>query len=376
MATQNPVLYALDNLRSGRSTGAFRGVQATPQLSDVGTKRAAETSTYLENLRSIESETAESRASYESLVPSLEEGVKAKQSAYETLGKTLTPQVDTLKTAYEAILKQVTPQIESAKSAYGSALAPLAEQATSAKTAYDASIAGLAAQKAGIDADRFVTEMRTRYSIIASNFAQNPNFYGDAKVNAGYRQELVNLEAALNKSYEPLQSSSAAAYANYQSQLETTKTMAAQAQEAYKNATSSLESQVKSAYDPYSAAATSAQSQLEAAYKDYTGTAASATSQASTAYEAAYGEQNRLTEAFKQKQQELDSLGYLAFAGPSADSASPALSTGASLAETDLYSDELESTMLGRKQLAQQTLGSPEDDLVTGALQSSMYSKS
>lgn len=65
---------------------------------------------------------------------------------------------------------------------------------------------------------------------------------------------------------------------------------------------------------------------------------------------------------------------HLAFASPSSENASPTISEGASLAATDLYSDTLESEVIGRKQLAQ-TTSEPEDDLVSGMVESSIYSR-
>lgn len=67
---------------------------------------------------------------------------------------------------------------------------------------------------------------------------------------------------------------------------------------------------------------------------------------------------------------------HLAFAAPDSESAgaSPTISEGASLAATDLYSDTLESEVIGRKQIAQ-TTSEPEDDLVSGAVESSIYSR-
>lgn len=65
---------------------------------------------------------------------------------------------------------------------------------------------------------------------------------------------------------------------------------------------------------------------------------------------------------------------HLAFASPSASDSPASPTQGASLAATDLYSDDLETAITGRKQ-EQLQLPEPEDDVVTGAMQSSIYSR-
>lgn len=68
----------------------------------------------------------------------------------------------------------------------------------------------------------------------------------------------------------------------------------------------------------------------------------------------------------------INESGFLALAGPTANTVSPPVTAGQSLSATDLYTGNIESQMLGRKQASELI---PEDDVVTGALQSSIYGR-
>jgi hypothetical protein len=97
-------------------------------------------------------------------------------------------------------------------------------------------------------------------------------------------------------------------------------------------------------------------------------------SAADAQYEIYTGAADRLNAEYKTKETAMDKSGYLAFAAPDEEAVSPS-TTGETLASTDLYSDSLEAQMIDRKQQIQKSGTTPDEDILTGMMQSSLYQR-
>lgn len=303
MAT-NPVLYAIKNLTSGRSSGVFRGVRAAPEMSDVGQQRNTLISEYNKNIEAATAGIGERKTVYDALVAQLEGSVAAKKSSYETL------------------IPQLKAKATEAGNTYAANTASLRTQATDLQT-----------KKTALEGEAWILKARTNPQ---SYPGQSPGVIS-ATINA--YQKLLDAKlaeiAAVSTQFNSLNATGKQYHADYKAQVDATN------------------AEAKGSYDSYLAAVEDAKTKQAAGFEVYA------------------GEAKRVQDKLTSDQAGIESLGYLATKAPT-DSASPPPSTGVTLAATDLYSGDLNQQMLGKK--AAQQAG-PEDDIVSGLMQSSLYSR-
>lgn len=304
MAT-NPVLYAIKNLTSGRSSGVFRGVRAAPELSDVGQQRNTLITEYNKAVEPALAGIEERKTVYDALVKQLEGSVSAKKTSYETL-------IPTLKA-----------------------------KATEAGAAYAANTASLRAQ---------ATDLQTRIGKANYDVQRYRQLIQGLPAGAGIGG---NVNHMLYVSYTGALNRALGDQKTLPPQFEALNATGKQYHTDYTNIVNQTNAEAKGSYDAYLAEVEAAKTKQAAGYETYA------------------GEATRITNKLKSDQAGIESLGYLATKGPS-DSASPPVSTGETLAATDLYSGDLNQQMLGKK--AAQQAG-PEEDIVSGLMQSSLYSR-
>lgn len=255
MATtsKNPVLYNIENLQRGRSTGVFSGVRSTQQLSDAALARTAEAN------------------------------------------------------AYSARLDSARIGTEDRKVVYDTTLSDLIGKTTAAKEVYDK------------DTTAF-TEVFPDLQRKLANTSQ--------RIIVGFNWN--------GTSFSPM----------YGTNPEWLK-----AQKAYDSAKDAQYKRTES----YNSLVNTSKATAESAFETYA------------------GKESRILKEFQAKQAERDPQGYLAYEAPAETDVSPTV-TGETLADTELYSDTLASEMLGKKQQLQ-TQAQPEEDILSGVLQSSLYSR-
>ena len=117
-----------------------------------------------------------------------------------------------------------------------------------------------------------------------------------------------------------------------------------------------------------------AQAKVEAKISPWLQQEAAIKQQQADGYTAYVGDSKAVMDSLAEKKTRLASSGYLAFAAPDEDTATPS-PTGDSLASTDLYSDSLATQMGAKKAEQQATPDAPEEDILSGVMQSSLYSR-
>lgn len=282
MATQNPVLYNM-GLQQGRSTGAFRGVRATPKLN-----------TGAEQFRALSQQ-------YNTDMLAAMEGSGERKVAYDALMSELGASLTSAKSAFEAKLPGLEQNVRTAGEAYQNYSPP--------------------------------TDLTGTVRLTANNVFQADE--------ATVRRNLYAAQHDYPK-LAPI----------YQAALDEIMAKKAESITPYKTAYETASSAIKTEADAYNKLVADANTRSKTAYETYAGAA----DQVRAKYEA---DRNAMT-----------GLGHLAYAGPDETTASPSPTTAQQLGATDLYSQDLEAQVLGRKQRMQEA---PEEDIMSGVLQSSLY---
>lgn len=311
MAQTNPLISLMRNLQSGRSSGAARVFRAAPVVSDVGQRRAAATGTFNADIAAAR------------------EGSEGRKVAYDDLIANLTSSVGSAKTAYESALPGFTEAATGAKATYDTAYAGAKTTAEQLRAAYPSKLA--AAQQAYATAQE-----RLQYA------------------SSGWGGSSKDAAAKVAAAYAALQ----AVPVTYAADIAGVKTTADTAASTYKTAIDQVNANSKTSFDTYQ------------------GTILDANRQQQEGYQAYVGQENTLRDRFNTERNAIEGLGYLAQAAPTADPNAISPSASSAQDQPDIYSEDIANLMQGRKQLAQSTrAASPEDDLVTGAMQNSIYSR-
>lgn len=346
MAQTNPLISLIANLQAGRSAGAARVFRAAPATSDVGQRRSAAAATYNADI-------AEAKI-----------GSEGRKTEYDALIKSLTESVGGAKSAYEGLVPKLNQVVSSAKSAYETKLPEFTTAATGAKTAYDTAYTGAKTQ-----AEQIAASHKTAMAAAQKTY----NDYVSAIANANPTtspQTLATMRAKRDAAKALLTSLPI----QYNTDIAGVKSTATAAGDTYKTALDQINASAKSSFDTYQGTILDANTQQKSGYDAYTKAVSEANAQQRAGYDTYAGAENAVKTRFNQERNAIEGLGYLAQAAPTENSLSPSASSD--LSEADIYSEDIATLMQGRKQQAQSTKAtSPEDDLITGAMQSSLYSK-
>jgi hypothetical protein len=303
-------------LQAGRSSGAARVFRPTAAMSDVGQQRSTAATTFNADIASAR------------------EGMASRKVTYDDLIANLTASVGNAKTAYE------------------SALPGFNEAALKAKATATAGVAA---------ADKSVTDARYT-SVLYGSFPGYSGAYDT--VRATLSAEIADTLDHIKKGY------TGAWITNYEKQVAALKTLNTQR----KATIDSRNTAATAAGTAYKTAIDQVNANSKTSFDTYQGTILDANKQQQEGYQAYVGQENTLRDRFNTERNAIEGLGYLAQAAPTLDMISPSASSAQD--QPDIYSTDIANLMQGRKQLAQSTRAtSPEDDLLTGAMQSSIYSR-
>lgn len=367
MAT-NPVLYNIQNLQQGRSTGTFRGVRQAPQLSDVATQRSALIGQYNTDLEGASKEAV------------------TKQTAYETLSKQIAAQVAVGKGTYESTTKSLQDKMAASLTKYTdttkSASGTVATDAQ--KAAYTNEIAQLNATIAEGQKQLKMYPSSYLYSSSSDGYTAALKRLPVAQFEYSKLTSPTGVDAGELAKYQELvrkgnaQISSAMRYPNAEGSnqfIRDGQQLVADGNAGLAALTAAANKPQADAYAAYRADAEAANAAQKAAHEAYTKLIENSNSTQKASYTDTFGQLDKVQTEFKDRRASIEGLGYLAQKSIAPDAVSPDVSTGATLAATDLYSNDLAAQISGRQKSLQATPDAPEDDLVTGALQSSLYSK-